>query len=433
MNDGDHDVAPSSSLSLSVNSSSSGNKRQSSRWRWQSSIFIGSTLCCPLSLTFPRFSSLFPPLRQLRWPHEIYVQRQNLAAVCRRFVAIWRRSTINDLLNIHTTTKRFSSFSTVFFVVVFASFFFKLKTKVAVSRSVWPSFGLRKFMQSRNYFVFSPAASFLALQDALLWACFIYKVKYIYIFIEGISLRKLHARKRNTVVKVRRTDEGLMVCRWTKDAVIMYNQENCINRNTKLYYISNIIKYVLKGLLSNNVLFDILQYNNDVFIKSRVTSNRTPSIYPSPVKFSAFVLLRLSALWLSLLSYSIGIELLTFLAAPSPIYPLSSILDWFGSVWFGLAFRFSGESFAWGPPKRWHLMMNLTHKGTTTNHLLLVICQPPHTRNALHRGLSLKSDRWLISDTQRQSIQVVLLVPFILGLRFFSMFSYRSSLCNSHK
>lgn len=218
-----------------------------------------------------------------------------------------------------------------------------------------------------------------------------------------------------------------MACRWTKDVVIMYNQENCINRNTK------IIKYVLKGLLPNNVLFDILQYNNDVFIKSRVTSNRTPSIYPSPVKFSAFVLLRLSALWLSLLSYSIGIELLTFLAAPSPIYPLSSILDWFGSVWFGLAFRFSGESFAWGPPKRWHLMMNLTHKGTTTNHLLLVICQPPHTRNALHRGLSLKSDRWLISDTQRQSIQVVLLVPFILGLRFFSMFSYRSSLCNSHK
>lgn len=126
----------------------------------------------------------------------------------------------------------------------------------------------------------------------------------------------------------------------------MYNQENCINRNTKLYYMSNIIKYVLKGLLSNNVLFDILQYNNDVFIKSRVTSNRTPSIYPSPVKFSAFVLLRLSALWLSLLSYSIGIELLTFLAAPSPIYPLSSILDWFGLVWFGLAFRFSGESFA---------------------------------------------------------------------------------------
>lgn len=306
-------------------------------------------------------------------------------------------------------------------------FFFKLKTKVAVSRSVWPSFGLRKFMQSRNYFVFSPAASFLALQDALLWACFIYKVKYIYILIEGISLRKLHARKRNTVVKVRRTDEGSMACRWTKDVVIMYNQENCINRNTK------IIKYVLKGLLPNNVLFDILQYNNDVFIKSRVTSNRTPSIYPSPVKFSAFVLLRLSALWLSLLSYSIGIELLTFLAAPSPIYPLSSILDWFGSVWFGLAFRFSGESFAWGPPKRWHLMMNLTHKGTTTNHLLLVICQPPHTRNALHRGLSLKSDRWLISDTQRQSIQVVLLVPFILGLRFFSMFSYRSSLCNSHK
>lgn len=287
----------------------------------------------PMLPLVPHFSSVFltfPPLRQLRWPHEIYVQRQNLAAVCRRFVAIWRRSTINDLLNIHTTTKRFSSFSTVLFVVVFAVFFFfKLKTKVAVSRSVWPSFGLRKFMQSRNYFVFSPAASFLALQDALLWACFIYKVKYIYIFIEGISLRKLHARKRNTVVKVRRTDEGLMVCRWTKDVVIMYNQENCINRNTK------IIKYVLKGLLPNNVLFDILQYNNDVFIKSRVTSNRTPSIYPSPVKFSAFVLLRLSALWLSLLSYSIGIELLTFLAAPSPITP--SVRSWIGLVRFGLA------------------------------------------------------------------------------------------------
>jgi len=76
------------------------------------------------------------------------------------------------------------------------------------------------------------------------------------------------------------------------------------------------------------------------FFWCRVTPNRTPTIFPCPVKFSAFVLLRLSALWLSLLSYSIGNELLTFLAAPSPIFPPhSSIFDWLSLVFSFLVWR----------------------------------------------------------------------------------------------
>jgi len=84
-------------------------------------------------------------------------------------------------------------------------------------------------------------------------------------------------------------------------------------RMVLFYMIIVVSKFFMK--LWNSMIF---------FFWCRVTPHRTPTIFPSPVKFSAFVLLRLSALWLSLLSYSIGNELLTFLAAPSPIFPLNN-------------------------------------------------------------------------------------------------------------
>jgi len=100
-------------------------------------------------------------------------------------------------------------------------------------------------------------------------------------------------------------------------------------RMVLFYMIIVVSKFFMK--LWNSMIF---------FFWCRVTPHRTPTIFPSPVKFSAFVLLRLSALWLSLLSYSIGNELLTFLAAPSPIFPPhSSIFDWLSLVFSFLVWR----------------------------------------------------------------------------------------------